>query len=353
MNHDSTAASQHNAAPQNAAMHSEAPQHGAHTEEAEGQFSFKALFNEELGDHSGFNLFAFHIADLPYILYDKETGLNFYANPHALETAGVYELHHGHAVKKSDGSAPALDLSPTNFVVFQWISLLIVFVLFSIGNKRYKSDPAKAPKGIQNALEMMAVMIRDTVVRPNIPSERLVKSFLPYFLTIFFFIYTMNLIGLLPGAHTATSAIGTTAALAITAFIVVNILVPVKAMGAGEAFKSFAHHLLGGAPWWLFPIMVPIEFIGLFTKPFALCIRLFANMTSGHIVLLTLMGLIFFFKSLIVAPISVLFSIFIYSLELLVTFLQAYIFTMLTAVFTGLVLGDHVHEDHSHDAHAH
>lgn len=338
MNHDSTA------------VHTATEPHSQHNESHNAQasegFTFKALFDEELGDHSGFHLFSIHIADLPYILYDAETGLKIYPNQASLNSDGVYELHHGHALKK-DGSHPTLDASPTNFVAFQWISLIVVLVLFMIGNRRYKNGNT-APKGIQNALEMLTMMVRDTVVRPNIPNERLVKAFLPYFLTIFFFIYAMNLVGLLPGAHTATSAIGTTAALAITAFVVVNLLIPIKAMGPVEAFKSFAHHLLGGAPWWLAPIMVPIEIIGLFTKPFALSIRLFANMTSGHIVLLTLMGLIFFFHSFVVAPISVLFSIFIYSLELLVTFLQAYIFTMLTAVFTGLVLGDHVHEDVHH-----
>jgi len=318
----------------------------SHNAEANEGFTFKALFDEELGDHSGFHLFSFHIADLPYILYDSQSGLKIYPNQSALVSDGVYEVHEGHALKK-DGTHPTLDASPTNFVVFQWIALLIVLGLFMFGNRRYKQGNS-APKGIQNALEMLTMMVRDTVVRPNIPSERLVTAFLPYFLTIFFFIYAMNLVGLLPGAHTATSAIGTTAALALTAFLVINILVPIKAMGSVEAFKSFAHHLLGGAPWWLAPIMVPIEIIGLFTKPFALSIRLFANMTSGHIILLTLMGLIFFFHSFVVAPISILFAIFIYSLELLVVFLQAYIFTMLTAVFTGLVLGDHVHEEGHH-----
>ena len=117
--------------------------------------------------------------------------------------------------------------------------------------------------------------------------------------------------------------------------------------------KSWLHHLLGGAPWYMFPIMVPIELISLFTKPFALMIRLFANMTAGHIVLMSLVGLIFFFKSWMVTPVSVAFSVFIYLLELLVAFLQAYIFAMLASVFVGLALGDHAKDDHHGDAHAH
>ena len=336
MNHDSTSIT-------TAEQHAGAQDHAGHAATADQGFTFSAMFNENLGDHGGFYLFSYHIADLPYILIDNGS-VDFYMNGHQLEAAGKYELHAGHAVKK-DGSHVSLDLSPSNFVAFQWMSIVLVLGLFLFGNRAYKKG-IRAPKGIGNALEMLTMMLRDTVVRPNIPNERLVKAFLPYFLSIFFFIYAMNLIGLLPGAHTATSAIGTTAGLAITAFFMVNIVIPIKAMGPGNSIKSFLHHLLGGAPWWLAPIMVPIEIVGLFTKPFALCIRLFANMSSGHIILYTLVGFIFFFKMIGVSPVVSLFSIFIYFLEILVTFLQAYIFTMLTAVFTGLVLGDHVHDDH-------
>ncbi|MFN5247321.1 MAG: F0F1 ATP synthase subunit A [Ignavibacteria bacterium] len=337
--HDTT--SHHSMQQAPAGEHGQAGHQGEHAQ-TEG-FTFNAMFNENLGDHGGFYLFSYHLADLPYIFVDNGS-FEFFPNVHALEASGKYELHAGHAVKK-DGSHVQLDLSPTNFVMFQWISMIVVIALFIIGNRSYKKSH-RAPKGIGNALEMLTLMIRDTVVRPNIPNERLVSKYLPYFLSVFFFIYAMNLVGLLPGGHTATSAIGTTAGLAITAFVMVNIIIPVKAMGAGGAFKSFLHHLLGGAPWWLAPIMVPIEVVGVFTKPFALAIRLFANMSSGHIILFTLLGFIFFFNTVAVSPVVTLFSIFIYFLEILVTFLQAYIFTMLTAVFTGLVLGDHADDHH-------
>jgi len=118
-----------------------------------------------------------------------------------------------------------------------------------------------------------------------------------------------------------------------------------KEAGVGNWFK----HLLGGAPWWLFFIMIPIEVISLFTKPFALTIRLFANMTAGHVVLLSLVGLVIYLQSYAMAPVSVGFSVFMLVLELLVAFLQAYIFTILTAVFTGLAIGDHAaHAEHAH-----
>ncbi|GIV53960.1 MAG: hypothetical protein KatS3mg039_0478 [Candidatus Kapaibacterium sp.] len=260
-----------------------------------------------------------------------------------MEEAGAYRLVKGHVVRASDGRAPALDLSVTNLVVFQWIGMLLVIGLFFLAGRRYRRAPLAPPRGIQNALEAVVVYIRDEVVRPNLRSERLVRAFMPYFVGLFCFILVLNLLGLLPGMHTATGSIGTTAALAITAFLVINGLA-IREVG----IKGWLHHLLGGAPVYLAPIMVPIEILGLFTKPFALTVRLFANMSAGHIILLSLVGLIFYFRSIFVAPMSIGFSIFIYLLETLVCFLQAYIFTILTAVFVGLALGDHADDHHGH-----
>ncbi len=299
---------------------------------------------EELGDHHELNI-AFTTSDvLPIILYD-EGQWHFYRNTHAMEHAGQYRLVKGHPVRTRDGHAPTLDLSVTNLVVFQWIGMLVVLGLFFWVGRRYRRQPLAPPRGIQNALESIVVYIRDEVVRPNLRSERLVRAFMPYFVGLFCFILVLNLIGLLPGMHTATGAIGTTAALAITAFLVINGLA-IREIG----IKGWLHHLLGGAPVYLAPIMVPIEILGLFTKPFALTVRLFANMSAGHIILLSLVGLIFYFRSIFVAPMSIGFSIFIYLLETLVCFLQAYIFTILTAVFVGLALGDHAHDHNEHVA---
>jgi F-type H+-transporting ATPase subunit a len=167
----------------------------------------------------------------------------------------------------------------------------------------------------------------------------------------------MNLLGLVPGGHTATGALGVTGALALTALIIIN-ATAIREIGIGNWFK----HLLGGAPIWLAPIMIPIEIISMFTKPFALTIRLFANMTAGHVVLLSLVGLIFYFAKLNIgtavvlggiAPISIAFSVFMICLELLVAFLQAYIFTILTAVFTGLAIGEHSHHSQEHEVKSH
>ena len=301
----------------------------------------------ELGDHHELNMFFGHFKVLPVIFVDN--GLKVFANEHAMVESGEYTMHAGHPVRSSDGGHPALDLSVTNFVAYQWIAMVAVIVMFLVARRRYVKSPLAAPKGLQNMLESVVVYIRDEIVRPNVGTSKRTTRLMPYILSLFFFILFLNLFGLLPGNHAATGALGVTMALAITAFVVVN-FIAIKDAGAGSWF----HHLLGGAPVYLAPIMVPIEIVSLITKPFALMIRLFANMTAGHIVLLSLVGLISFFESIIVAPISVAFSVFIYLLELLVAFLQAYIFAMLTAVFVGLALGDHAsHDSHSEHAKAH
>lgn len=316
-----------------------------HAEEVRGAEVFTHLIGE-LGDHHEVNMFFGKAEVLPVILWDN--GLHMYANPHAMHEAGVYTLHEGHPVRTSDHGHPALDLSVTNFVVYEWLAMAILAIAFIVGTRRYRTRPLEAPKGIQNVLESLVLYIRDEIVRPNVGTDKRTDRMMPYIMSLFFFILTLNLFGLLPGNHSATGAMGLTAALALTSFIVVN-FVAIKDAGIG----AWLHHLLGGAPWYMALIMVPIEIISMLTKPFALMIRLFANMTAGHIVLLSLVGLIFFFESWLVTPVSVGFSVFIYLLELLVAFLQAYIFAMLTSVFIGLALGDHASHDHSHTTNTH
>lgn len=307
---------------------------------------FPTMFSGNLGDHHEITFYQNKILDLPVILYDASDGLSVYSSVESMNLSGKYTMDHTthKIVKAHDHSlSPSFDLSITSLVFFQWLSLFIILVVLFIVRRKYKKDPLKEPRGMQGLVEYGIDMVRNKIVAPNIGSQKLTDKLLPYFLALYVFILVMNLIGLLPGGHTATGAIGTTAALAITALIVIN-GTAISQIGIGNWFK----HLLGGAPWWLSFIMVPIEIISLFTKPFALTIRLFANMTAGHVVLLSLVGLIFYFKSFVIAPVSVGFSIFMYLLETLVALLQAYIFTILTAVFTGLAIGDHAHEEHSH-----
>jgi F-type H+-transporting ATPase subunit a len=319
--------------------------HGeAHAEESGGS----GIFNELLGkltDHDALYIGAYKVSDLPKIYIDE--GFHFYWNKKQLKEAGIFEVHesHGHSeiVKASTGEPPAINLSITNFVVFQWVAILILLVIFNRAHAGYKKRKGKAPKGFQNAIEAMVLYVRDEIVKPNIPSDKAVRYLTPYFLALFFFILTSNLLGLIPGGHTSTGAIGMTAALAITAFFVINITA-MREAGVGAWFK----HLLGGAPAWLAPIMVPIEVVSMFVKPFALTIRLFANMTAGHVILLSMLGILFYFNNFLLSPATSGFSLFVYALELLVAFIQAYLFTVLTAIFTGLAIGDHAHEEHAH-----
>lgn len=298
-----------------------------------------------LGEHRDFSIFHYHIIDLPVIIYDKQEGLHIYRDINSMEQEGLFaEVHHKIVHRNNPEQHVSFDASVTSLVAWQWIAMIIGIFAFILAGRKAKKEPAAAPRGIHNVMESLMLYIKDQVVVPNMPSQKLIDKYQHYFYALFFFILIINLLGLMPGGHTATGAVGTTLGLAIISFFVINITAMMQS-GVGTWFK----HLMGGAPWWLAPIMVPIEFISLFTKPFALTVRLFANMTAGHIVLLALIGLVILLQSLAMAPVTIAFSLFMLSLELLVAFLQAYIFTILTAVFTNLAIGEHSH--HAEESH--
>jgi F-type H+-transporting ATPase subunit a len=340
-NHEEAAHNTDQSAHSHSAEGSDAHAAMTHDEEVSQEESnvFSDILGKNLGDHNQISFFHVAHLDLPKIIYDD--GVHFYANGESMEEAGLFTTHHHKIVRAEDHEPVTLDMSVTSLVVFQWIAMIILIVAFKYVAGKYKKNPIRAPRGFQNMIESVFVYVRDEIVRPNVGGERIASYLLPYFVVLFFFILVMNLSGLIPGGHSATGNLAVTAGLAITAYFVIN-GTAIKEIGLGNWLK----HLMGGAPWWLAPIMVPIEIISMFTKPFALTVRLFANMTAGHVVLLCLVGLIFFFQSLAFAPISIAFSLFIYMLEILVAFIQAYIFTILTAVFVGLAIGDHGHEDH-------
>lgn len=221
----------------------------------------------------------------------------------------------------------SVDMSITKHVIFLWIAALILIVLGFFAAR--KNSKQLVPRGFGNAVEAVIVFFRDEVVLPNMGPSGL--QYMPYVLTTFFFILTMNLLGLLPYGASATGNVSVTGGLAIIAFVMIQ-AAAIKAQG----LRHYLAHLTGGVHWALWPIMIPIEILGLFTKPFALCIRLFANMTGGHVVLVSLIGLIFLFRSYVVAVAPAAFVVAINFLELFVAFLQAYIFAMLTSLFMGL-----------------
>jgi F-type H+-transporting ATPase subunit a len=235
-----------------------------------------------------------------------------------------------------------IDFSITKHVFFVWLAAFILAAVAIAAAKRNKRSAV--PKGLGNMVEAMVVFVRDEVAVPNMGPGGL--RYMPYLLTTFLFILVMNLLGIIPYGASATGNISVTAGLAIVAFVMIQ-LSAIRVQGIGGYLK----HLTGGVHWALWPIMIPIEVLGLFTKNFALCMRLFANMIGGHIVILSFIGLIFLFKSYLIAPASIGFALGVSMLELFVAFLQAYIFTMLASLFMGLGIqaghGDHA-ESNSH-----
>jgi F-type H+-transporting ATPase subunit a len=226
----------------------------------------------------------------------------------------------------------SIDLSISKVVLFMIISALLLICLSLIIRRKV----ALVPKGVVNFIEVFVLFIRDEIAVTTM-GKQASKRYTPYLCTTFFFILFCNLLGLLPYGATATGNVGVTAALALVAFFTIQIA-GIRKLGI---VGYFGHLIPPGVPWWLAPVMFVVELMGMFAKPFALCIRLFANMVAGHVVILSLIGLIFILGVAII-PVALGFGVFMYVLEIFVALLQAYVFTMLTSLFIGLlVAGEH------------
>ena len=300
---------------------------------------------------------------LPVILYSTKSGFHFFISN---------KLHHGTASYSgfrigseeskykgkivevaADGSEERpYDFSITKNVVSLFFSIIILLIIFLSIAKRYKEGYDRPPKGIQSWLEPVVLFIRDDVVKASIGEEKY-RKYLPYLLTVFFFILLNNLMGLIPvipGGANLTGNITITLVLALFTFGTILL----------SGSKDYYTHLINdpGIPWWLklpIPLMPFVEIMGVFTKPFVLMVRLFANITAGHIIALGFYSLIFIFgeKSVYagygVSIVSILFTIFMGLLELLVAFIQAYVFTLLSALYIGMALEQH--EEHTAKSH--
>jgi len=281
---------------------------------------------------------------LPVILFSKESGLSIFSSKqlaHGKEYKG-FRLEEEGALKgkivsvnkagESDKENLPFDFSMTKTVVGLLAAAIIGLVLFLSLARSYRKTGISHPKGIQSFLEPIILFVRDDIAIPNLGHKY--EKYMPYLLTAFFFILINNLMGLIPfpppfGAN-VTGNIAITFMLALCTFLITQF----------SGNKTYWRHVFAtpGVPIWLLPIMIPVEIIGLFSKPFALMIRLFANITAGHIIVLSLICLIFIFDSLALAPVSIFFVIFMDFMELLVAFLQAYIFTLLSALFISLAV---------------
>jgi len=229
-----------------------------------------------------------------------------------------------------------LDLSITRNVASMLLSATLLLLIFGSAAKGYsKRGGISVPKGIQMLVEPLVLFIRDDIVKEQIHNKRKADFFIPYLLTLFCFIIINNLIGLVPffpGGSNVSGNISFTFTLAVITFFAVNIF----------ASKNYWKHLFlaPGIPIPIKVFFIPIEFIGLFTKPFALMLRLFANITAGHIIILSLTSIIFVLGTIAVSPLTIALSLMMFLLELLVAFLQAYIFTLLTALFIGMAVNE-------------
>lgn len=235
-----------------------------------------------------------------------------------------------------------VDMTPSKHVVFLGLTALIVLLLLvPAAAAARRSGATGAPRRGHNAIEALVLYLRDQVVMPNIGHGG--ERFVPFVVTLFFFILVSNLLGLLPWGATATGNISVTAALALMTFVVVEIA-GMRALGA-KGYLGTIVYIPHGLPKPLIPlmavIMTPVELLGKLTKPFALAIRLFANMTAGHVLLLAIIGLIFLFGSYAIAVGPVVMATALFFLEIFVAFLQAYIFALLTSVFIGLITHAH------------
>ncbi len=335
-----------------AIQHEEGHAEAAHAE-TEKEFNPSEVILEHIADSHFLHLGGEVSIALPIVLYTDK----------GLETFSAAKFEHGHAdytgkyytyrlvkdkvniVEGADSLLPAatvlklnkklIDISITRNVVSMWLSIIILLIIFLSVSSAYKKREGKAPKGLQSFMEPIIMFVRDDIARPNIGYKY--QRFMPLLLTIFFFIWINNLIGLVPffpGGANLTGNIAVTFVLALITLIIVNI----------NGNKYYWKHIFApDVPVWLYPIMWPVELVGIISKPFALMIRLFANITAGHIIVLSLISLIFVFKSAAVSVVSVPFVVFMDVLELLVAALQAFIFTLLTALFIGTAIEEHHH----------
>lgn len=309
-------------------------------EEKPAQFNASEVITHHVLDDHIWHLWDGHYGTiyLPVIVYSSEQGLdifsshNFYDEHHNVVEYKGYKLEHNHITLASSGKG-VLDVSITKNVAMLLINATLLMLVFLAVARGYKKNQGKAPSGIQSFFEPIIVFVRDEIVKPNIGHSY--AKFLPYMLTLFFFILFGNLLGLLPGAGNLTGNIAVTMVLALLTFIITNV----------NGNKGYWSHIFWtpGIPLPIRFIILPVEIVGIFTKPISLMIRLFVAITAGHIVLLSLICLTFIFERIWVGVGSTVMVLFISLIELLVAGIQAYVFTLFSSLYIGMAIADHDH----------
>lgn len=330
----------------------------AHEPEA---FNVTETILDHIKDDHSWHLWGHTSLPLPVILYTPK-GFEFFSSANFMNEHHEEIMYKGNfdykiiegkikivdateAVDK-EASKGLWDFSITKNVASLFVSVFILLtVLLTAAGAYKKTGITSAPKGVQSFMEPIVLFVRDEVAIPNIGKKKFAK-YMPFLLTIFFLVLVNNFLGLVPffpGGANVSGNIAFTMTLAVCVFVVVNL----------SANKNYWEHIfwMPGMHWSMKLFLAPIELIGVFTKPISLMIRLFANITAGHILVLSLICLIFIFKTVYASAIAVPFAVFIGMIELLVAFLQAYIFTMLSAMYIGMATEEHLHEAHDHEGH--
>lgn len=332
-----------------------------HGKAEEGKFDVTKTILEHIKDDHSWHLWGHTSLPLPVILY-SDKGLETFCSsklvdehhqPVVYQGNYSYKLVEGKIkVVTPDGaidkaaSKKVWDFSITKNVASLMITVALLLLIFLTVARSYKKHGVtSAPKGFQSFMEPLILFVRDDVAKPNIGHKY--EKYMPFLLTVFFLIWINNTLGLVPffpGGANVSGNIAFTMTLAVVTFILVNI----------NGNKSYWGHIfwMPGMPIAMKIFLAPIELLGVFTKPISLMIRLFANITAGHILVLSLICLIFIFKTVVASTIAVPFAVFISMIELLVAFLQAFIFTMLAAMYIGMATEEHHHHG-DHEPHYH
>ena len=306
-------------------------------DKAEGEdFNMGEMIMHHVLDDYQYEIMHGLVIPLPVILYTEKNGLLIFSSSNLFDDDHVpleegyngFKYYHG-KLKPIDQDASYVDLSITKNVAFLILTATLMILVFLSVAKGY-SKKNSAPKGIQALFEPVIIFVRDDIVKPNIGENY--EKYLPYMLTLFFFIFFGNVLGLMPGAANLTGNIAVTLSLALFTFLITNF----------SGNKHYWKHIFWtpGIPIIMRVIILPIELIGVFSKPISLMIRLFAAITAGHIVLLSFIGLIFIFQSYFVGVMSALFVVGLNLVELMVAGIQAYVFTMFSSVYIGLATED-------------
>ena len=334
--------------------------HGVEDEGEKAKFNAGEVIMHHVMDNHEIHIGPLHIP-MPIILYSKEKGLEMFSssklshgepyNGYVMEHEKIYFVGESVEVARDEAghihAEKPLDLSITKTVFGMFLTIGIMLIIFVSIARAYKKREGMAPKGMQSVFEPLILFVKDEIAKPSIGKKY--EKFLPFLLTIFFFIWIGNMLGLIPflGGFNVTGNIAVALVMALFTFVLTIL----------NGNKDYWMHILWtpGVPWWLkfpIPLMFVIEFIGFISKPVVLTLRLFANITAGHIIILSFVSLIFIFNNLYgagggygVSILSVAFSIFMFAIELLVAFLQAYVFTLLSALYFGSAVEEH---DHAH-----